>query len=286
MKQLTFLLAGLILISCQKSTDDLRIVFKLPKNLKEVSGITYDRSTKLIYAVEDRGNSNEIQVLNMNGDLEKSLPIVNATNVDWEDITQDQIGDIYIGDFGNNDNERQDLCIYKVSKSQLSLKEAVSDYKIEFYYPEQTDFPPKKSKRFYDVEGFIEFNGAFYLFTKNRSKNFDGSCHIYKVDNKPGKQVAKLMGSFITCENYNHCAITSAAISPDGKSVVVLAHDKIIVFQDWQNADLLSARRTTIDLNHFSQKEAVTFLDDSTLLIADERNKKEGGNVYEFKLKN
>ena len=286
MKQISFVLAALILLSCQRSSGDLKTLFSLPKKLKEVSGITYDTESKLIYALEDHGNSNEIQVLNMEGNLEKSMRITNATNVDWEDITQDKDGNIYIGDFGNNDNDRQDLCIYKVAKDQLSQKEAVSEYKIEFSYPQQADFPPKKINRFYDVEGFIEMNGAFYLFTKNRSKNFDGTCLIYKVENREGPQEAKLMGSFMTCDNYNKCAVTSAAISPNGKKVVVLCHDKIILFDDWDKDDLLSANRTTVNLNHFSQKEAVTFLDDSTLLIADERDKKAGGNVYKFLLKN
>lgn len=286
MKQLSFLLTALILISCQQSSSDFKVLFKLPKSLKEVSGITYNTSDKLIYAIQDRGNSNEIQVLNMDGKLTKSIAITNATNVDWEDITQDKIGNIYIGDFGNNDNDRKDLAIYKVSKEKLEFDQVESDYKIEFSYPEQTEFPAKKTERFYDVEGFVELNGAFYLFTKNRSKYFDGTVLIYKVENKAGKQKAQRMGSFISCSNYNNCAITAAAISPDGKKIIILAHDKIIVFTDWKNDDLLSAKRKTLDLGHLSQKEAVTFLDDSTLLIADERKKKEGGNVYKFDLKN
>lgn len=286
MKHLYFLLVATILLSCQHASETLSVLFKLPKELKEVSGITYNIQDKTIYAIQDKGNSNEIHVFNINGDFTKSLAISNATNVDWEDITQDKKGNLYIGDFGNNKNDRQDLCIYKVSKEQLSKNEVTSDYKIAFSYPQQADFPPKKTNRFYDVEGFIEMNGAFYLFTKNRSKNFDGTCLVYKIENKPGTQEAKLMGSFTTCDNYNHCAVTSAAISPDGTKVAVLTHDKIILFEDWDNDDLLSANRTILNLNHFSQKEAVTFKDDSTLLIADERVKKVGGAVYEFKIKN
>jgi hypothetical protein len=36
-------------------------------------------------------------------------------NIDWED-TKDKNGNLYVGDFGNNDNERKDLCIYKIDK--------------------------------------------------------------------------------------------------------------------------------------------------------------------------
>jgi sugar lactone lactonase YvrE len=31
--------------------------------------------------------------------------VENAENNDWEDITKDIHGNIYVGDFGNNDND-------------------------------------------------------------------------------------------------------------------------------------------------------------------------------------
>jgi hypothetical protein len=31
--------------------------------------------------------------------------------------TKDKDGNLYVGDFGNNDNERKDLCIYKIDKN-------------------------------------------------------------------------------------------------------------------------------------------------------------------------
>jgi hypothetical protein len=135
---------------------------------------------------------------------------------------------------------------------------------------------------FYDVEGFFEFKNNFYLFTKNRSKNFDGTASIYKIPNAAGTQKATLIGTFKTCSNYNHCVITSAAISPDMKKVVVLCHDKLVLFQGFKGDNFHKGTQTEIDLDHFSQKEAVVFKDNKTLLIADEKTKKVGGKVYEF----
>ena len=40
----------------------------------------------------------------------------NALNIDWEDLTSDSIGNIYIGDFGDNKKERKTYVIYKVNK--------------------------------------------------------------------------------------------------------------------------------------------------------------------------
>lgn len=282
----SFLLIPFILLACQESSNsDLKTLYALPKKLKEVSGITYFPETNLIYALEDSGNDNKIFALNSEGKLEKTITVTNASNVDWEDITKDKTGNIYIGDFGNNDNERKDLCIYKVAKNELSKENAASEYKISFSYPEQTEFPPMKSEMFYDVEGFFEYQNYFYLFTKNRSKGFDGTAFIYKIPNVPGTQKAVRIGEFKTCDNYNHCVLTSATISPDGKKAVLLSHDKIVLFENFSGDLFHKGSQTEIKLNHFSQKEAIVFKDNNTLLIADEKSNKGDGKVYEFKLK-
>jgi hypothetical protein len=286
MKKSLLIVSALVLLACQQQSDnDLKTLYSLPKKLKEVSGITYFPEKKLIYTLEDSGNKNVIYAINQEGKLDKTITITNAKNVDWEDITKDKAGNIYIGDFGNNDNERKDLCIYKVNKSQLNKEQASAEYKISFSYPEQTEFPPKKKEMFYDVEGFFEHGNYFYLFTKNRSKGFDGTAFIYKIANKPGTQKATKIGEFKTCNNYNHCVLTSATISPDGKKVVLLSHDKIILFKGFKEDLFHKGTQTEINLNHFSQKEAIVFKDNNTLLIADEKTNKVGGNVYEFKLK-
>jgi len=286
MKKFFLLGTSVALLACQQqSNNDLKELYSLPKKLKEVSGITYFPKNNLIYTLEDSGNKNAIYALNSDGKLAKTITITNATNVDWEDITKDKNDNIYIGDFGNNDNERKDLCIYKVAKNELNKDMAVAEYKISFSYPEQTEFPPKKKELFYDVEGFFEHGNYFYLFTKNRSKNFDGTVFIYKILNAPGTQKATRIGEFKTCDNYNHCVLTSATISPDGKKVVLLSHDKIVLFKDFKGDLFHKGTQTEIKLNHFSQKEAIVFKDNNTLLIADEKTNKVGGNVYEFKLK-
>ena len=286
MKKPFFLAISIVLLACQQqSNSDLKTIFSLPKKLKEVSGITYFPETNLIYTLEDSGNANKIYALNSEGKTNKIITITNATNVDWEDITKDKNGNIYIGDFGNNDNERQDLCIYKIAKNELNKENAVAEYKVSFSYPEQTEFPPKKKELFYDVEGFFEYQNYFYLFTKNRSKNFDGTAFIYKILNAPGTQKATKIGEFKTCDNYNHCVLTSATISPDGKKVVLLSHDKIVLFKNYPSDLFNKGIQTEISLNHFSQKEAIVFKDNTTLLIADEKTNKIGGKVYEFKLK-
>ena len=283
MKKYIFSICALAILSCQQDSGVLRTVYSLPKKLKEVSGITYLETSNLLYTLEDSGNANEIYGLNFeNGSIEKTILIEDTDNIDWEDLTKDDTGNLYIGDFGNNDNERKDLSIYKIDKESLASESAIPAYKVSFSYPEQKDFPPKKTALFFDVEGFFEYNNNFYLFTKNRSKGFNGTSFLYKVPNAPGFHQAVLMGEFKTCDNYDHCAITAATISPDASKVAVLTHDKIFLFENFTGDDFLNGTKTTIKLEHFSQKEAISFIDNNRLFIADEKSKSEEGNVYEL----
>jgi hypothetical protein len=269
-----------LLLSCKKDTDSIATLFSLPNSLKEVSGIIYHPATDLIWTLEDSGNKNEIYGLDSKGEIANTIVIANTDNIDWEDLTKDGEGNLYIGDFGNNDNVRQDLCIYKINKNALHQENAAPAYKISFAYPEQKEFPPKKTEMLYDVEGFFEFKNHFYLFTKNRSKGFDGTAFLYKIPNAPGFHQAVLMGKFNTCDNYNHCAITAATMSPDETKIAILTHDKIILLENFKGDHFLEGTQTVFQLNHFSQKEAICFKDNDLLLIADEKTKKIGGKVY------
>jgi hypothetical protein len=284
MKNYILLLASVVLLSCQQSSELLTTIYSLPKSLKEVSGIVYSTDDSILWTLEDSGNANILYGLNSKGTIVKTVTVKNIKNIDWEDITKDKEGNIYIGDFGNNENSRQDLCIYKIDEKSLDNENAIPAYKISFSYPEQKEFPPKKKELFYDVEGFFEFKNNFYLFTKNRSKGFDGTSFLYKVPNTAGFHQAQLMGKFKSCGNHSGCAITSAAISPDESKVVVLSHDKIWVFENFEGDDFLKGIKTQLYLDHYSQKEAICFKDNDLLIIADEKTKKIGGKVYEVSL--
>ncbi len=274
----------LMSFSCQKEAEKMTAIYLFPKKMDEVSGISYSQKLDLLWVIEDSGNKNEIYGIDMKGNVINTVTIKKVKNVDWEDITKDKDGNLYIGDFGNNNNSRTDLCIYKIAKDSLGNKETDIVYKVSFAYPEQNDFPPQKNELLYDVESFFEFNNHFYLFTKNRSKGFDGTTLLYKIPNKPGFHDAKLMGEFKTCNDYDTCVITSAAISSDDSKVVLLSHSKLWLFENFKNDNFFSGTVSELDLKHYSQKEGVCFKDNKTVFISDERVHKIGGAVYEVSI--
>jgi len=281
-------LSAFLLWSCNPKaqdspkTDDLTVEFPLPKKLKEVSGIALSHDKNIIWTIEDQGNKNMVYGLNRQGKQVADVLVENAENNDWEDITKDAQGNIYIGDFGNNDNNRQNLAILKLDLKDASQKTTKAIQTTKFHYEGQTEFPPKKSNWLYDCEAFVEMNGNFYLFTKNRSKGFDGTFLVFQLPNREGEFEAKLIGKLKLAGKYSDAAITSAAINSTNDKIVLLTHKNIHVLSGFTADNFNTAKIEKVPLNHNSQKEAIVFLDDKTLLIADEKDKETGGNVYEF----
>jgi hypothetical protein len=232
--------------------------------------------------INDGGNPHRLYGLSRKGKIEKEF-IINAKNEDWEDLTSDDEGNLYIGDFGNNYSKRKDLTILKIKHTDLQKEEDIDVERIRFYFPEQKKFPPKKKQRYFDTESFIFLNGYLYLFTRSRVSDNYGKTSLYKIPAKEGNHAAQYISSFTFC-NLITCSITSAAISDDKKSIVLLSSDTVLHFTDFNGDDFFSGKVTQLPLDHLSQKEGVCFKNENTLYITDEKAYGTGGKLYEFKL--
>ena len=284
----SFLLFTCFFLTSCENFGQLEVKAKLPKLLKEVSGIQYDANEDAFWMLNDSGNSPSIFLVNEKGKILRELKI-DAVNNDWEDITMDTQGNLYVGDFGNNMNDRKDLRILKIKKEDLKSKKKVKVEKIYFSFPEQKKFPPKK--KYYDVEGFFEWNGSFYVFTKSRVKKKIGRTFLYRVANiqdyKPAEKYgvfpAERISDFTTCPKKD-CWITGADITKDGKKVVILNHKSAWVFTNFKGDDFFSGDVEEFPFDHKSQKESITFKNNSTIYVADEGTKSSGRNLYLFDL--
>lgn len=280
MKKLILLSIIFLFVSCQ-NFGQLQMMADLPKDLKEVSGMETAVGSKYIWMINDSGNKPRLFGVSKKGKIKKEVEI-DKKNKDWEDLTSDEEGNLYIGDFGNNENERKNLRILKISKKDLRKKKA-DVKKIEFEYEDQDDYSPKKKEMFYDAESFFYYKKYFYIFTKSRVAKEYGKTSLYKLPAKVGNHKAKLIAEFDN-GNKNASWITSADISQDGKKVVLLSQKNVLIFTDFKDDNFFSGKVREIDLIHRTQKEAVCFKDNNTLLLSDEKSDGEGGNLYQLKI--
>jgi hypothetical protein len=265
-------------VSCQ-----LNVLADLPNSLEEVSGIQKIEGSGLLWMLNDSGNKPIIYGIDTEGSIIREV-IVKAKNNDWEDITTDEEGNLYIADFGNNNNKRRNLRVLKINHQDLFIKDKVEVEKIKFSYPHQKKFPPKKKNRFFDAESLLYHNGFLYIFTKSRVTEDYGKTSLYKIPAIKGTHEAQFISTFETCADF-HCWVTAAAISSDGKKVALLNHQSVFIFTNFDDDNFLSGEVKEYVLGHVSQKESITFKDNNTLYIADEKAHLKGGKLYEFKIK-
>jgi hypothetical protein len=278
-KRLIFLL--LLVVSCE--TGNLTTLIDLPLSLSEVSGIAIDRPNNVIWMVNDSGNKPILYGLDASGDIAQAIKI-KAKNRDWEDLTMDPRGNLYIGDFGNNGNDRKNLSILKIAADSLKMEpKSIVPEVIRFKYPEQKKFPPKKNKRHFDCEAFFYHNDSLYLFTKSRSSKEKGKTNLYSLPAKKGKYKAKLISSLNTCDE-SKCWVTSADINAKGDKMAILTENSVFVFSNLDTKNFLQSEAKRYTFSYNSQKESVVFKNDSTLYIADEYLGVDGGNLYEFNI--
>lgn len=282
MKLFTLFFLCIISTSCAQH-GQLTFLCDLPNEFQETSGIVTLEKGK-IWLIEDNGNKDELYEVGIDGKRLREYKVKNAKNEDWEDLTTDEQGNLYIGDFGNNDNTRKDLVIYKVPNPTVEPGDKIEAEKIKFKYPQQKEYPPLPSKRKYDTEALFYSNGLLYIITKDRSEPFYGEALIYTVPAKAGDYDAKLVGTFKTCDDFKICQITSAAISPDKKKIVLLGYGAIWLITNFELPDFSKGKVQYIDLGVRTQLEAVCFKDNSTILLSDERNHLTGQNLYAFTL--
>ncbi|MEM7084645.1 MAG: hypothetical protein AAF489_00595 [Bacteroidota bacterium] len=285
MKNLTLLILFSVFTASCQDYGKLKLIADLPGSINEVSGIEKFPNQEIIWTINDSRNPPEVYGYSLKRKkIVQTLRLLNAPNIDWEDLAISPSGILYVGNFGNNVSNRTDLAIYAIRQPGNIEKRRMEPSVTTFHFEDQVKFPPKKKNVSFDVEAFIFLEDHFYLFTRNRAKKYDGKTKIYKVPAKEGDFVAKHIGSFKTCEDQSDCEITGAAIhEPTGK-IALLSYNKVWIFSDYTEDDFMSGEVQKIKLGHRSQKESICFVSENELYIADERSRGEGGNLYSLTL--
>ena len=251
-----------------------KVIAILPPSLSETSGLCFLNDTVLV-TLNDSDNEPKLFFLKLDGTVFHKTTVTNATNVDWEDITTDGKGTLYVADIGNNKNNRTDLCIYKINAKDILKKKEVKADKISFSYPNQSMFPPEDKDKHFDAEALAFYKDSLYIFTKCRTKPYDGKSFSYVLHTDAGTQVAKQRTTLnLKGTSWMQNSVTSAEVL--GEKLYLLTYTKLLIY-DIENNKLKFNKRITFAT--YTQKEAVAVSKAGVIYMTDEFKKLIGGGT-------
>lgn len=259
----------LIFCSCQsdqqaggfeKARSEYKVskIGRLPEIVRESSGLALNHGRPSVWTHNDGGSKPELYEVDLKGNLLSVKEVSGAVNKDWEDLAQSPDGTLYIGDFGNNGNLRQDLTIYSLSP------QAQKAVPITFRYADQKAFPPDPDDFHFDCEAFFYYNDSLYLFSKNRNRT-ESPVKLYRLPARPGQHTLPILDSLPISS-----PVTAADVNPSGTAFALLTYGKILIFDIPDGKINFDHPRECIRIKKL-QEEALVFLNDTDLLISNEQ---------------
>ena len=243
--------------------------FLVPEPAIETSGLIFLNGKIITHNDSDGGNF-LFELDSLTGEIIRTITVENATNVDWEDISLDNEF-IYIGDIGNNDGNRTDLGVYRISISDFSSSENVSAEQITFQYADQMDFTSAPEQNAFDAEALTVIGDSIFVFTKNW---IDETTVIYGFPKAIGDNNVMPIATIdsqglITGATYNS---TTDLILLTGYSTLLSPF--IVAISDFTNDDFSNAliTKTTLPspLGYGSQVEGITWISSDRYFISRE----------------
>lgn len=277
--KLLWWLFNLTLASCNCSTERKKSGFQSSnhfykiskqliraKQINEASGLIKSKKDTTFWTHNDGGGKAEIYEINRQGILISMLSFPTLQNQDWEEITRDDYNNLYIGDFGNNENTRKDLAIYKVKEQKSPTIET-----IKFHYGDQKQYPPALEHKNFDSEAMFALGDSLFIFSKNRGNK---KVKLYSVANKMGNYELMPKDSV-----YLKTMVTGAAISPNKKVFALLTYGKVFFFKIENQRVNFKSPQQCFKFAH-QQTESIVFVTDNQLLIGNEQ-----GQLFNIQIK-
>lgn len=262
---------------------ELELVTLLDSDVNETSGLLF-LNGRLITHNDSGGASSLYEVDGITGNVILEIPIENAVNRDWEDITSDSEY-IYIGDIGNNNGDRRDLIIYKVSISDLGSNAStpVLAQEISYKYAEQMRFESSPYNHDYDAEALVSIGDSLYIFTKNWANN---QTNIYAIPKIPGSYEVNKIDSLIV-----NGLISAADYDAVNNRVMLLGYQPganfIVQLREFRNNNFSAGTVEKIGLkispDNSLQTEGLIYAGDE-ILISAERNGEASQVLYRLDL--
>lgn len=228
--------------------------------IDEASGIADSKTNPgFIWVQQDSGNPAELFLVNYNGSVQKKIPVKGITNRDWEDIAVGSgpvagVNYVYIAETGDNNAAYSNYTVYRFPEPASTTDTIFTADKLSFRYPDGS----------HDAEAMLLDNETrdIYIITKR-----DTVSRIYKLafpQSTTTINSATLVGSFA----FN--GITAAALSPDGKEILVKTYTAVFYWKRNAGESIIAAlQRSPVTLGYQlePQGEAICFKNDNSAFL-------------------
>lgn len=235
------------------------IKLDLSNNLKELSGFAKDTKGEFIWAIGDKDET--VVKIGINLKTIEKFTVSGIINKNWEALTFDNDGMLWILDIGDNKNNRKHVEFHKINpiaaKDNILMVERT--YKVT--YPEKQ----------LDVEAGFFHNNRIYLVERD---NFEAVRFFYaplpkKNDNST--DIKALNFGMIPTGS----SITDAAITEDGRLYFLTFFD-IEEVQNWQ--DINKRKLRLVKKIFLGQQEALGITGPNEFIVGTE-----AGSIYQVK---
>lgn len=220
--------------------------------LIEASGIADSKANPgYLWVEQDSGNPPDLTLLQHNGTVLKSFHLAHADNRDWEDMVLSNgptAGKqyLYIAETGDNLLVYDDYAIYRLEEPAATTDTVQQVDRIAFFYPDGS----------HNAEAILVDPDTkdIYIITKTdlHSKLFKLTYPYSTKQMNPVEEVGALP--------YNYAV--SAALSPNGRELVVKTYDAIYQYQRSAGESIvqtLSKAYVSLPYQQEPQGEAIVF---------------------------
>ncbi len=236
--------------------DEPPMAFVDTRVIRELSGIIPAHRTHEYWGLSDRGNDEEIYRFNREGEILQIVELDGTENIDWEAITRDRSGNLYIGDIGDNDYVRKFYSIYKCPEPDEEVYEVDDEEIVEYRF----HFSDGRS---HNCEAMFFFRDKLFIVSK--VEPFNEPARIFRIDEL---EEGQMLEAGLVGELDLNSEVTDAAYSLAFNTIVLLTYDDIIFFPIHEESDVLAYEPILVEID-FDQCEAICF-DGGEIVVGNE----------------
>lgn len=236
----------------------------LDRNIvSELSGIIPALQSGEYWGICDSRNGAEIYRFSISGKILQRTQIRGCKNIDWEAITRDHTGNLYVGDIGDNNHKRDQYFIYQIKEPAEDMQSVDIQKKYTFRF---SDGKP------HNCEGFVLDGQKFYIFTKETHKKHPSQVFCLEKSARNGILTAqKLLDLNIDGP------VTDAVYDKDKGIVCILTYPQLYLFSIGQTLHFPLPQGITYKIR-YNQCEGIC-IDKDSFILSNEK-----GNLWKFAL--